>query len=157
MSPQEKQNLRTPKPQDQRLLPEPLTLRPSIEAGITGGLTLFGAGGRRANPGKHTVEHPERGGESERMTERSGKVKKVVVVTVLTLTLLAGGSWLGAETAGTRQDSEAATRQARDSGEDAATGQQNTPVVRPHPRGLPRKAQRNRRRGCPSGRREYRP
>ena len=84
-------------------------------------------------------------------------MKKVAVVAVVVLALLAGGSWANVGIAGAGQDAKGATPTTKIGGKGAVMGEPGAPVVRPHPRGLPREARRVRPRGRRPDRRNDRP
>lgn len=138
--------------------------RSTMEAGITGGMTLFGAkkaSGLARLPGRPMLGNSrppwtprERDtGERKARGQRSKKMRKTTVtmlVVALVVALLAGVFWSGAQAGGSGQgDRIAAQEQRGEEGE--AAERQGAPAVRPHPRGLPRMVERDR------GRRDRRP
>lgn len=140
---------------------DPSALRSVMDAGITGGITLFGAtkaDGLTAARASVIQEPRNRRPRETRTCEAGGgkakgeKRKKVMVsvlVAALLAALLTGGPWSGAEAAQPGRGAQVTPSTEQHESKGASMDHQSTPVVRPHPRGLPRAGapdRRNRRR-----------
>ena len=137
---------------DRSLQPEPFALRSSIDAGVTGGVTLFGTGGRRISPQPANPERPKprpRSEETVARNERRKKLRKVaisaLVAALLVMVLSAGGFFSGTKAAGAGQAAVVTPQPTEHEDKGAPTNHKSMYVVRPHPRGLPRKGARGRR------------
>lgn len=139
---------------------EPIALQSTMGAGISGGMTLFGAkkasGLAARKPGRPvpwdsrppwTSRARDTGGSKARGQRRKMMRKATVTMLVFALmvALLAGVFWSGAQAGGSGQGDRVAAQDQRDD-EGGATDRQGAPAARPHPRGLPRAVERDRRR-----------
>ena len=139
---------------------EPTALQSTMDAGITGGMTLFGSKKAsvlaartpdRPMPGDSRPRAPwtsrarETGGGKARgqWRKKMSKATVTVLVVALMVALLAGGLWSGAQAAGSGQGDRVAAQEQRGDGGGAADRQGAT-AARPHPRGLPRAVERYR-------------